>query len=241
MERKNFFLGDMFTSHYSGDSNERVVLYFHGFPGPTSDNPVRPLKEDLAATLGPLGWDLVAPRYTGLGESNGKFGFLKSLHDGLVATHYTLAHGYREVCFLGYSYGAIVALHAYERAQDPAIRQFILLAPYLHVPQGTVLREFAEGWKATFPESVKGLSVNQICSEIDTIRTTRNPLALLSHVQHLGLTVIRGARDEVVPPQLTESAFATFDVPPTVHTLDDDHQFQDRHALMKLVGNIFCR
>lgn len=140
VQRRNLYLGDVYLSVFGNENRMgEAAIYFHGFPGPTLDNPTVSLAEMFAEDL--CGnRTLYSPRYSGLAESNGDFGFISSIYDGMTVLFHVLSKGHSKVSIVGYSWGGAVALNCFRQIPSRTQGQLVLLAPVTQFPKNDAAR-----------------------------------------------------------------------------------------------------
>lgn len=237
IQRKNSFLGNIYLSVFTNDyTSDEAVIYFHGFPGPTLDNPVISLSELLAESLGDTR-TLYAPRYSGLAESNGQFSFLSSIYDGLSVLYQVLSKRYTKISIIGYSWGAVVALNCFDHIPPHKRGRLVLLAPVTQLPKNDVAKYMAEALIQSSPWSLRHQTTDSIALDLKFIDAEHNPFAAAQRIGAERICVIQGMRDEVVLKSVTDEFVASLGEGTSYIVFDEPHSFADKSTLMEAIKN----
>ena len=171
----------------------KPILYLHGFASSPNGRKVAALRE----TLGPEGFEVVAPDLNVPSFERLSFEAMSETAAAAIAKH-------SPAVVVGSSLGALVALQAIRIGQAAPL---VLIAPALgfgkrwteKLPPGDPVTffHFAENRELPIHRS--------FFEEMATVEVDRHP-------PEVGVTVIMGARDESVPPELVEAVWKRWEV-----------------------------
>lgn len=222
---------------FPGSSNaSRVMFYFHGFPGPLPElNPKPYLAPQLNSTTG---FEIVAPEYSGLGESGGTFTFSGSLSEAeQVFQHYLRQYPQADFTILGYSWGALPAICVWRNLAELQRGRLILLAPAIVSPGRTAVESIASSWLAQFRQVLSHYTEpTQIAVDIEECLALASPLDVLRESARL-TTVIHGSDDDVVPLAVSQAVCAQIPSLKLVVLEGQGHDFLNRVELAETIAH----
>jgi pimeloyl-ACP methyl ester carboxylesterase len=214
----------------------RVVFYFHGFPGPLKVlNPKPHLAPEVSKQTG---IEVVAPEYSGLGDSGGAFSFSGTISEAQeVFDHFVRAYDDCEFSFIGYSWGALPALSVWRSIGAERRGRLVLLAPAIVSPGREKIVAIAQDWLHQFGEILQGYSCAQeISDDVEACLINVSPLDVLSESPGQ-VSIVHGDLDEVIP--ISASRFIASQVPSTRLTVltGQGHDFWNRNMLVETIRN----
>lgn len=208
----------------------QALVMFHGFPG---QPPIaeaykyagRPkLRIEIAkALLQRREIDAYLPGYEGLGESRGRFSFMRSVERSAALVE-DLARTHERVHVLGHSWGAFVACQA-RRALGERGGRLVLLCGLLDLPDEASVRSFLPPYLKNYPEILgdDAGAFERAVADLDECRRVYNPMSAPLALAPDSLLVVRPRVDAYVDAEASSRYGAS--AGGRVVVVDDDHVF----------------
>lgn len=210
-------------------SREAAVV-FHGFPAQPPWDPAREKNSDIAERIAQdAGHDAFVMHYAGLGQSDGKFSFPKSVTDSIaLVQHLQRAYGYSKVHIVGHSWGGLVALNVYQALPEDVRGNMVLLSPFVFFPEDALLRQAlaAIGGQTTIHYAA-GDTIDDAVRDLRSVESLHNPLHVVAQLPVLGARtlILQADQDDEVPAEHTRRLIAHFPQPPQYYEVSTDHKF----------------
>lgn len=242
----SFYFGDVHVERLANSETltEAAVILFHGFPGEPprgkehlySHLPKRSI-DVREAILAATGSDVYFPRYEGLGDSRGRFGFVRSVVRSAELAQ-ELARRHKTIHLVGHSWGGLVAFSAY-RTLGAAAGKLVLSAALVDLEGEARIRALFEPLLKEYPYIMgdDAGARERAVADLLAVHRDYNPATLAAPGRPDGakILILHGTRDETVSLEparrLHEKLGSRWAV------LDDDHSYaRDRAAMRRTIA-----
>lgn len=222
-----------------GARSANACLMLHGFPAATPPSPQVEKNQDIAARIAnSLRMDVYLNHYRGLGKSEGRFSFRRSIEDSLKLAQLLLdKHKYRSLNILGHSWGGFVAMNVAHRLNAFG-GKMILLSPLNLIPPEPVLKQVlatvCEGVSIDFESG----GIDGAVSELLSIAEDSNPRTIAPALNWTTgpITIIQALNDDEVSVESTRKFVNLFPHGVKYIEFDSDHKFSiNREHLINLI------
>ncbi|MCK6596452.1 MAG: alpha/beta fold hydrolase [Bdellovibrionaceae bacterium] len=214
-----------FQYKYTG-KNDEAIFIFHGFPSQKNRN------KDIAHALGTkTPYNILVHHYEGLGESLGKFNFIKSLTNAekFVAHHLKLGN-YKKIHFVGHSWGGFISLNLLRKFNKQTAR-LVLLSPFNQIPKNKNLNQFIDALFTEYPHCFYETNKKQILKDFQFIQDKYDLVAFFKNKPiSQKIKILQAKNDLAVPEVTTKSLLPYLGSHVTYTELELDHSFTMNRA-----------
>ena len=224
-----------FQYKYSGKNDEAIII-LHGFPSQKNRN------KDIAHALGTkTPYTVLVHHYEGLGESIGKFNFIKSLTNAekFVAYHLKLG-GYKKIHFVGHSWGGFISLNLL-RKFNKQTASLMLLSPFNQIPKNKNLNHFVDALFTEYPHCFYETNKKEILKDFEFIQSKYDLMTFLKNKKlSQKIQILQAKKDLAVPEEATKSLLPYLGTQVIYNELEIDHSFtMNRTETIKSIIKFF--
>ncbi len=197
----------------------RATLFLHGFPGVRSRQN-RDLAEKAAARTGRK---CILPLYSGLGQAEGEFSFLKCRAD-IQALAKELLTTYGSIDLVGHSWGGYLALGLANDHQEK-IGSLILMSPLLYFFTLDLAQQAFKLTRENGPELRLG-PTDELAREFYALGTNDRADDFARGISRMTKVLIfQAATDDTTPASYAENLVNLFKERPKYELVATDHSF----------------
>ena len=228
-----FKFNNSFVIKYIPHNPIGVYVCFHGFPGWLSKN------NDIAERICLNGYITYLIHYDGLGHSDGKFSFEKSIRNiGDFLNLIREAHSDYKISFLGHSFGGYLAVYYSEFISD----RLILLAPLVLFPDDLELKSLTDQLLLNYPNETEIYGKDLLFDEFKKLNCDLLSKHSLNKVFSRYTLIIHGLQDVVLSPNLSSKlqAYSTKGLFKYIE-VEDDHVFTTKRRELYQILDMWHR